>query len=146
MLQHIIMFATFFFILVPTTVSVSAQTSQPSGGALAELERLLEETDNTSVTEETTGTFASEVTTSGEAVPLILLSQRYNDDRIIGEILNNGTETADFVEIVASFYDANGQIVGTESGFTDPYTLNTGNKAPFTVLLFGDDLILEEGV
>ena len=72
---------------------------------------------------------------------LALISQRYNQeqfsDRIVGEISNSGSEPADYVEVVASFYDTNGQIVGTASGYTDPDTIQPGDK-PFTVLVTGD--------
>jgi hypothetical protein len=47
---------------------------------------------------------------------IVLLSQRYNQeqfgDTIVGEVENNGTGTADFVQVSVSFYDSNGQIVG----------------------------------
>lgn len=73
---------------------------------------------------------------------IVLLSQRYNDeqfsDQIVGEVSNNGTSPAEFVEATVSFYDGSGQIVGTESGYADPTTLQPGSRAPFTVLITSD--------
>jgi hypothetical protein len=73
---------------------------------------------------------------------IVLLSQRYNNeefsDKIVGEVLNNGTSTAEFVEITASFYDSNGLIVGTESTYADPSTIEPGNKSPFEIFITSD--------
>lgn len=79
---------------------------------------------------------------------IILLSQRYNNeefsDKIVGEVLNNGTSTADFVKITASFYDANGLLVGTEMSYADPYTIEPGSKSPFEIIV-SSDAIKEDG-
>ncbi len=73
---------------------------------------------------------------------IILLSQRYNDeefsDKIVGEVLNNGTSTAKFVEITASFYDSNGLLVGTERTYADPSTIEPNNKSPFEIFVSSD--------
>ena len=53
-------------------------------------------------------------------------------DRIVGEVSNNGTAPADYVEPTVSFYDGSGQIVGTKSGYADPHTIQPGSKAPST--------------
>jgi hypothetical protein len=69
---------------------------------------------------------------------MILLSQNYNNtgfvDAIVGEILNNGTDTAKSVEISAVFYNDSG-IIGSESTGTDPTTINSGDKSVFTLQL-----------
>ena len=79
---------------------------------------------------------------------IVLLSQRYNNeefsDKIVGEVLNNGTSTADFVKITASFYDANGLLVGTEMSYADPYTIEPGSKSPFEIIV-SSDAIKEDG-
>jgi len=63
-----------------------------------------------------------------------LVSQRaYNDAdlfHIVGEVQNTGTEAAEFVQIVASFYNENGQFVGTSFTYTTPNTVSPGTKAP----------------
>ena len=79
---------------------------------------------------------------------IILLSQRYNDeefsDKIVGEVLNNGTSLAEFVEITVSFYDSNGLLVGTESSYADPSTIEPNNKSPFEIFI-SSDAIKEDG-
>jgi len=77
-----------------------------------------------------------------------LVSQRaYNDVytfHIVGEVQNTGSESAEFVQIVASFYDGNGQFVGTSYTFTAPTTVSPGTKAPFDIQMLIDDRIVKE--
>ena len=79
---------------------------------------------------------------------IVLISQRYNNeefsDKIVGEVLNNGTSTAEFVKITASFYDANGLLVGTEMTYADPSTIEPGSKSPFEIYVSSDS-IKEDG-
>lgn len=79
---------------------------------------------------------------NGDGKNLVLLSQRYNNeefgDRIVGEVLNNGTTRAEFVELTASFYDQNGALVGIESTYADPSTIEPGNKSPFEIFISSD--------
>jgi hypothetical protein len=56
-----------------------------------------------------------------------------NDIVITGEIKNRGTNTANFVELIATFYNINNQTVGNENTFTKPPTLQPGQAAPFTM-------------
>jgi hypothetical protein len=77
-----------------------------------------------------------------------LASQRaYNDAdlfHIVGEVQNTGTEAEEFVQIVASFYNENGQFVGTSFTYTTPNTVSPGTKAPFDIQLLTDDMIAKE--
>ena len=77
-----------------------------------------------------------------------LVSQREYSDaysfHIVGEVQNTGTVSAEFVEIVASFYDGNGQFVGTSFTYTNPTTVSPGMKAPFDIQLAADDKIVKE--
>ena len=70
---------------------------------------------------------------------IVLLSQRYisgeSFDRIAGEVLNNGSGTAEFVKINASFYDAGRAIVGSEMTYAYPSTINPGDRSPFNVFI-----------
>ena len=69
---------------------------------------------------------------------LILLNQKYNNerfDRIVGELLNNGTETASFVSVSVSFYDEDGVILGSVSGITEPSSIPPGGKTAFDILI-----------
>lgn len=73
---------------------------------------------------------------------IVLLSQRYNSgqsfDRIAGEVLNNGSETAEFVKVTTLFYDGDGAILGSEMTYAYPSTINPGDKSPFNVLITND--------
>ena len=46
-----------------------------------------------------------------------------NDIIITGEIKNIGTTTANFVQLISTFYDANNQTFGNENSYTQPSTL-----------------------
>jgi hypothetical protein len=78
----------------------------------------------------------NQASNNGVKPDIALLGQRYNEEpfsaQIVGEVSNNGTATAEFVQATISFYDAGGQIVGTETGYSDPTTVEPGSKAPFT--------------
>ena len=65
-----------------------------------------------------------------------------NDIVITGEIKNRGTNIANFVELIATFYNINNQTVGNENTFTKPSTLQPGQAAPFTMYLSPKDMPL----
>ena len=60
---------------------------------------------------------------------------------IVGEVQNNGSETAKFVEVSATLYDSNNKVIGTESTFTKPSDIEPGQKAPFEVTV-GTDKVM----
>jgi hypothetical protein len=70
---------------------------------------------------------------------ILLESQEYEKgmfgDEIIGELTNNGTDTADFVQVTATFHNAAGNIVGTDFTYTDPSSIQPGDTVPFTLLV-----------
>jgi hypothetical protein len=74
--------------------------------------------------------------------PMILSQYSYVNDtgsfHIVGEVLNQAPVTARFVKIIATFYNAYGQVIGTDFTYTDPSNLAPGQMAPF-------DLIVPEG-
>lgn len=78
---------------------------------------------------------------------MIITSQNYNSkgfgDEIVGEILNNGTDTAKSVEISAIFYDDGGGTIGYESSGTSPSTINSGDRSMFTLEIF-DPVIMSD--
>lgn len=78
---------------------------------------------------------------------MIITSQNYNSkgfgDEIVGEILNNGTDTAKSVEISAIFYDDGGGTIGYESSGTSPSTINSGDRSTFTLEIF-DPVIMSD--
>ncbi len=64
-----------------------------------------------------------------------LVSQSYDEeefsDHIVGEVTNNGTALARYVEITASFRDPAGQITGTSFTYADPNEIQPGDSSPF---------------
>jgi hypothetical protein len=53
----------------------------------------------------------------------------FNDDtfNIVGEIKNNGTHDVDFVKVIASLYNADGAVIGSDFIYTDPSTIEAGD-------------------
>jgi hypothetical protein len=60
---------------------------------------------------------------------------------IVGEVQNNGSGTAKFVEVSATLYDSNNKVVGTEFTFTKPRDIEPGQKAPFEITV-GTDKVM----
>jgi hypothetical protein len=58
-----------------------------------------------------------------------------------GEVQNNGSETAKFVEVSATLYDSNNKVIGTEFAFTKPSEIEPGQKAPFEITV-GTDKVM----
>jgi hypothetical protein len=50
---------------------------------------------------------------------------------VVGEVVNMMGDNLRFVEVLASFYDADGQLVGTGSTFTELSIVEAGGSAPF---------------
>jgi hypothetical protein len=67
-----------------------------------------------------------------------------NDIVITGEIKNRGTNTANFVQLIATFYNINNETVGNENTSTKPSTLQPGQAAPFTMYLGPKDMPLSQ--
>jgi len=69
---------------------------------------------------------------------IILTSHKYierNDsafDDIVGQVKNIGNEIAESVEIIFTYYDTNGDIVGTDNTYVNIQKLKPGQKAPFS--------------
>jgi hypothetical protein len=70
------------------------------------------------------------------------MSSRYNKQRFsdegVGKVMNNGTESAEFVEVLATFRDASGAVIDTATGYADPHLVTAGDSAPFNILLTSD--------
>ena len=69
----------------------------------------------------------------------MILSQYFYVDsigaiHIVGEVLNQAPVTASFVKVIVTFYDAYGQVIGTDFTFTDPSDLAPGQRTPFDVV------------
>ena len=59
---------------------------------------------------------------------------------IVGEVLNNTTETARFVEVSATLYDASNKVVGVGHTYTNPSDIKPGKKAPFEIIVYRDNV------
>ena len=74
--------------------------------------------------------------------PVILSQSSYVNNigsmHIVGEVFNQAPVTAKFVKIIATFYNANGQVIGTDFTYADPSDLAPSQRAPF-------DIIVSEG-
>ena len=58
-------------------------------------------------------------------------NQYYPELHIVGEVLNNGTQTANSVQVSVTLYDINNHVVGTGSTYTTPSTIESGMRVPF---------------
>jgi hypothetical protein len=63
-------------------------------------------------------------------------------DSLIGQVQNNAGKDVTFVEVIATFYDQNGDIIGTKNTYTNPTDLRTNMKAPFEMFL--DDELVDQ--
>jgi hypothetical protein len=77
--------------------------------------------------------------TNNYPLPSILSQSAYTDSigtvHIVGEVINQSPVTATYVQITATFYDANNRVVGTDFTFTQPHDLAPGQRAPFDLLV-----------
>jgi hypothetical protein len=82
-------------------------------------------------------------TAATEPPSLEILSHKIKEgqfsDSLIGQLQNNLNKKIQFVEVIATFYDQAGDIIGTSNGYTNPTDLSPKMKAPF-------DLRLDEGI
>jgi hypothetical protein len=53
---------------------------------------------------------------------------------VVGTVKNTGAQNATFVEIIATFYDANGKVVMTDYTYSKPDSLNAGQQASFKLI------------
>ena len=89
---------------------------------------------------------ATQVQTSSNDTSLRILSQyAYVEPNqisngilhVIGEVINESNQTARFVKVVATFYDQNNQVIGTDYTYTTLSELSPGQKSPFEISLPG---------
>jgi len=82
-----------------------------------------------------------QTTTQQPLAGLTILSHTASYDtsgyhKIVGEVKNNGASTAEFVEVISTYYDSTGKVIGTSYTFTDPSDINKGDTAPFEIKSF----------
>jgi hypothetical protein len=98
----------------------------------------------------TVGTFPpyQQQATNNYPLPTILSQSAYTDSigtvHIVGEVINQSPVTAKFVQITATFYDANNQVVGTDFTFTQPSDLAPGQRAPFDILVLSGGIPMNQ--
>ena len=56
---------------------------------------------------------------------------------ITGEVQNNGEQVAEFVKIVATLYNANDELLGSDFTYIEPDELAPGATEPFELIIFG---------
>ncbi len=61
---------------------------------------------------------------------------------VVGEVKNDSTSMLEFVKVIATFYDSNNRVVGTEYAYTNPSTIQADNLAPFELILTSASLPL----
>lgn len=71
-----------------------------------------------------------------------LLGDLYYD--LVGEIKNIGSEEVNYVKIIATFYDKDDIVIGTDYTFTEPSDLSVGEKAPYDLSISDTDLDVGE--
>ncbi len=57
---------------------------------------------------------------------------------IVGEVQNTGIDTLEFVKVIATIYDKEGTVIGTDFTYTQPHTLKKGQTAPFEIIYTED--------
>ena len=71
---------------------------------------------------------------------IIVTSHKYiknNDssfDHLVGQVKNVGNGSAKSVKLIFTYYDSNGDVIGTDDLYIDAEKLNPGQKAPFSEL------------
>ena len=59
---------------------------------------------------------------------------------IVGEIQNLQNNSASYVEVIGTFYDQNGTVIGCDYTFTDPTDLAGGQTGPFKIVFMYEAL------
>jgi hypothetical protein len=91
-------------------------------------------TENREKSEKPTQEVVKEYTDMPIDSPLFIASHSKHTSKTLGnrqldlrgEIKNNGTETAEFVQIIATLYNANNVTLGSEFTYTEPTSIEPG--------------------
>jgi hypothetical protein len=60
-------------------------------------------------------------------------SSEYLSDRLIGQVQNMLDKDVELVQIIATYYDADGEMIGSSTTFTQSTALKPNMKAPFEI-------------
>ena len=85
-------------------------------------------------------TIYGQTTTEEKKVELLshkVKSGEYTD-RFIGQVQNMIDKNVEYGEIIATFYDDTGEMIGSKSTYTEPSDLKPNMKAPFEMYLDED--------
>jgi hypothetical protein len=63
---------------------------------------------------------------------------------IIGKVVNNVSNSAEYGKIIGTFYDNTNKIVGTSFTYTEPSDLCPYEKAPFDLILQDTTIPIEQ--
>ena len=84
--------------------------------------------------------------------PIYIVSHSTKKDKIldpiyelVGEVKNKSDEDVTFVNIIGTFYDRDGIVIGTKSTYTDPSDIKPGRTAPYSLTIgFGDSIDIND--
>ncbi len=78
------------------------------------------------------------MTTAAHAVLQTMGVTSYTDENgyyhLVGEVLNSGNTNMKNVEIITTYYDASGTVIGTGDTDTELYVLAVNTATPFDIL------------
>jgi hypothetical protein len=84
------------------------------------------------------GSKTSTTTTAVHPVLQTMGVTSYTDENgyyhLVGEVLNTGNTNMENIEIIATYYDASGTVIGTGNNDTELYILPVNTATPFDVL------------
>lgn len=63
---------------------------------------------------------------------------------VVGEVKNASPTIAEFVKVVATFYDVNNSVVATDFTYTNPSAIPAGNTAPFELIVSSASIPVEQ--
>jgi hypothetical protein len=70
---------------------------------------------------------------------IVLIEQKYKSDKfndnIIGQVLNIGNGSAEFVQIGFNFFNKKGDLIGTDFTYAEQDILNPGQKSSFNMFI-----------
>jgi hypothetical protein len=69
-------------------------------------------------------------------------SDKFSDD-ISGQIMNVGNGTSESIKMIFTYYDKNGNVIGSDYSYANQDSLKPGQKSPFSQMVneeIGDDM------
>lgn len=84
---------------------------------------------------------------SDSAAKIILNKIKYRSDKfsdnISGQIMNVGNGTAESIQVIFTYYDKKGNVIGSDYTYANQDNLKAGQKSPFSQMVneeIGDDM------